>query len=193
LLCLWTYRMNTKLIALAHRHTNKYKTKSTSFWLLYILKRRSIVSNTSYRTLNIRSKYKCLHVISPERNKAILTWLFKILSICENPTYIMVINIYKINFDRPPHLKKIPEALIITPELRHLYIQTDRHKFSNLNLDRLYITRPKRLDTSKRRHAILHVKNSVLPSAANSAAKLAHLRVENRRTWTVDRGRQSLL
>ena len=73
---------------------------------------------------------------------------------------------YKINFDRPPRLKKLPEALIISPELRHLYIQTDRHKFTNRNLDRLYITRPKRMDTSKRRHAILHVKNSVLPSAA---------------------------
>ena len=71
---------------------------------------------------------------------------------------------YKINFDHPPRLKKLPEALIISPESRHLYIQTDRHKFSN----RLYITRPKRLDTSKRRHAILHVKNSVLPSAAIS-------------------------
>jgi hypothetical protein len=30
---------------------------------------------------------------------------------------------YKINFDRPPRLKKLPEALIISPELRHLYIQ----------------------------------------------------------------------
>ena len=71
---------------------------------------------------------------------------------------------YKINFDRPPRLKKLPEALIISPELRHLYIQMRQTQFSN----RLYITRPKRLDTSKRRHAILHVKNSVLPSAANS-------------------------
>ena len=70
----------------------------------------------------------------------------------------------EVGFDRPPRLKKLPEALIISPELRHLYIQTDRHKFSN----RLYITRPKRLDTSKRRHAILHVKNSVLPSAATT-------------------------
>ena len=65
---------------------------------------------------------------------------------------------YKINFDRPPHLKKLPEALIISPELRH---PTDRQKDTNRNLDRLYITRPKRLDTSKRSHAILHVKNSV--------------------------------
>jgi hypothetical protein len=72
---------------------------------------------------------------------------------------------YKINFDRPPRLKKLPEALIISPELRHLYIHTDTED-TNRNLDRLYITRPKRLDTSKRRHAILHVKNSVLPSAA---------------------------
>ena len=31
---------------------------------------------------------------------------------------------YKINFDRPPRLKKLPEVLIISPELRHLYIQT---------------------------------------------------------------------
>jgi hypothetical protein len=77
---------------------------------------------------------------------------------------------YKINFDRPLCFKKLPEALIIFPELRHLYIQTDRHKFPNRNLDRLYITRPKRLGTSKRRHAILvlHVKNSVLHSTNNS-------------------------
>jgi hypothetical protein len=46
------------------------------------------------------------------------------LSICENPTYIMRAQ-HKINFDRPPRLKKLPEALIISPELRHLYIQTD--------------------------------------------------------------------
>jgi hypothetical protein len=75
---------------------------------------------------------------------------------------------YKINFDRPPRLKKLPEALIIFPELRHLYIHTDRQtdtEDTNRNLDRPYITRPKRLDTSTRRHAILHVKNSVLPSA----------------------------
>ena len=76
---------------------------------------------------------------------------------------------YKINFDRPPRLKKLPEVLIISPELRHLYIQTyiqTDTENTNRNLDRLYITRPKRLDTSKRRHAIVHVKNSVLPSAA---------------------------
>ena len=79
-----------------------------------------------------------------------------------NAAYIMRAQ-YKINFDRPPRFKKLPEALIISPELRHLYKQTDTN---SRNLDRLYITRPKRLDTSKRRHAILHVKNSVLPSAA---------------------------
>jgi hypothetical protein len=80
---------------------------------------------------------------------------------------------YKINFDRPPRLKKLPEALIISPELRHLYIHTYIHtnkqtdtEDTNRNLDRLSITRPNRLDTSKRKHAILHVKNSVLPSAA---------------------------
>jgi hypothetical protein len=33
---------------------------------------------------------------------------------------------YKINFDRPPRFKKLPEALIISTELRHLYIQTYR-------------------------------------------------------------------
>ena len=66
-------------------------------------------------------------------------------------------------------LKKLPEALIISPELRHLYIHTYRQtdtEDTNRNIDRLYITRPKRLDTSKSRHAILHVENSVLPSAA---------------------------
>jgi hypothetical protein len=31
----------------------------------------------------------------------------------------------KINFDRPPRLKKLPEALIISPELDR---QTERHK-----------------------------------------------------------------
>ena len=76
----------------------------------------------------------------------------------------------------PPSFKKLPEALIISPELRHLYIhtyiQTDTED-TNRNLDRLYITRPKRLGTSKRRHAILHVKNSVLPSAANSMVSCA--------------------
>jgi hypothetical protein len=34
---------------------------------------------------------------------------------------------YKINFDRTPRLKKLPEALIISPELRHLYIHTYIH------------------------------------------------------------------
>ena len=52
---------------------------------------------------------------------------------------------YKIKFDRPPHLKKLPEALIISPELRHLYRQADTKSRS-----RQYITRTKRLDTSKR-------------------------------------------
>jgi hypothetical protein len=148
--------MNTKLIALAHRHTNKYKTKSTSFWLLNILKRRSIVSNTSYRTLNIRSKYKCLHVISPERNKAILTWII------QNIVDLWKSNIYHASaiqnkFWPPPSFKKTSWSLNYFPGIT-TSLQTDRHKFSNRNLDRLYITRPKRLDTSKRRHAILHVK-----------------------------------
>ena len=84
------------------------------------------------------------------------------LSLSEPKSSIMRAQ-YKINFDRPPRLKKLPEALIISPELRH---PTDRQKDTNRNLDRLYITLPKRLDTSKRSHAILHVKNSVLPSAA---------------------------
>ena len=48
---------------------------------------------------------------------------------------------YKIYFDRPPRLKKLPEVLIISPELRHLYIhtyiQTDTEN-TNRNLDRLY-------------------------------------------------------
>jgi hypothetical protein len=67
---------------------------------------------------------------------------------------------YKINFDRPPRLKKLPEALIFSPKLRHLYIHTYKQtdtEDTNRNLDRLYITRPKRLDTSKRRHAILRI------------------------------------
>ena len=51
---------------------------------------------------------------------------------------------YKINFDPPP-FKKLPEALIISPELQHL----DRQKDTNRNLDQLYITRPKRLGTNK--------------------------------------------
>jgi hypothetical protein len=159
--------MNTKHIALAHRYTNKYKTKSTSFWLLNILKRRSIVSNTSCRTLNIRSKYKCLHVISSERNKAILTWII------QNIVDLWKSNIYHASaiqnkFWPPPSFKKTSWSLNYFPGITtslHTYKQTDTEN-TNRNLDRLYITRPKRLDTSKRRHAILHVKNSVLPSAA---------------------------
>jgi hypothetical protein len=132
--------------------------------LLNILKRRSIVSNTSYRTLNIRSKYKCLHVISPERNKAILTWII------QNIVDLWKSNIYHASaiqnkFWPPPSFKKTSWSLNYFPGIT-TSLQTDRHKFSNRNLYRLYITRPKRLDTSKRRHAILHVKNSVLPSAA---------------------------
>ena len=73
-----------------------------------------------------------------------------------------------------PRLKKLPEALIISPELRH---PTDRQKDTNRNLDRLYITRPKRLDTSKRSHAILHVKNSVLPSAAINKLKNIQIQI----------------
>ena len=41
---------------------------------------------------------------------------------------------YKIKFDRPPHLKKLPESLIISPELRHLYRQTDR-RTQNRDID----------------------------------------------------------
>jgi hypothetical protein len=37
---------------------------------------------------------------------------------------------YKIKFDRPPRLKKLPEALIISPELRHLYIHTTVNSMS---------------------------------------------------------------
>jgi hypothetical protein len=36
---------------------------------------------------------------------------------------------YKINFNRPPRLKQLPEALIISPELRHLYIHTYIHTY----------------------------------------------------------------
>jgi hypothetical protein len=112
---------------------------------------------------------------------------------------------YKINFDRPPRLKNLfrgnnysGEIININPRVQagrtpdiSGYIQTDRHKFTNRNLDRLYITRPKRLGTSKRRHAILHVKNSVLPSAAihimqfslrKSRIKITSLTL----TWKVD-------
>jgi hypothetical protein len=42
---------------------------------------------------------------------------------------------YKINFDRPPRLKKLPEALIISPELRHLYIQTYRQTQIEISID----------------------------------------------------------
>ena len=125
--------MNTKLIAfiMAHRHTNKYKTKSTSFWLLNILKRRSIVSNTSYRTLNIRSKYKCLHVISPERNKAILTWII------QNIVDLWKSNIYHASaiqnkFWPPPSFQKTSWSLNYFPGIT-TSLQTDRHKFSNRN------------------------------------------------------------
>ena len=38
---------------------------------------------------------------------------------------------YKINFDRPPRLKKLPEALIISPELRHLYIHTYQRRLGD--------------------------------------------------------------
>jgi hypothetical protein len=126
--------MNTKLIALAHRHTNKYKTKSASFWLLNILKRRSIVSNTAYRTLNIKSKYKCLHVISPERNKAILTWIIQnIVDLWKSNIYHA--NAIQIKFWPPPSFKKTSWSLNYFPGITtslHTYIhtnrQTQRHK-----------------------------------------------------------------
>ena len=40
----------------------------------------------------------------------------------------------KAKFARPPRLKKLPEALIISPELRHIYIHTDRQT-QNRELD----------------------------------------------------------
>jgi hypothetical protein len=49
----------------------------------------------------------------------------------------------KIKFDRPPRLKKLPESLIISTELRHLYRQTQNRYLDNT-------ARAKRLDTSKR-------------------------------------------
>ena len=50
------------------------------------------------------------------------------LSLSEPKSSIMRAQ-YKINFDRPPRLKKLPEALIISPELRHpTDRQTERHK-----------------------------------------------------------------
>ena len=58
------------------------------------------------------------------------------MSIRENPTYIIIMRAqYKINFDRPPRLKKLPEALIISPELRHLYKQTDRNSQIEISID----------------------------------------------------------
>jgi hypothetical protein len=42
---------------------------------------------------------------------------------------------YKINFDRPPRLKKLAEALIISPELRHLYKQTDTNSQIEISID----------------------------------------------------------
>jgi hypothetical protein len=125
-------------------------------------------------TTGPRSKYKCLHVISPERNKAILTWII------QNIVDLWKSNIYHAStiqnkFWPPPSFKKTSWSLNYFPGIM-TSLQTDRHKFSNRNLDRLYISRPKRLDTSKRRHAILHVKNSVLPSAAmNPLVLLANL------------------
>jgi hypothetical protein len=41
---------------------------------------------------------------------------------------------YKINFDRPPRLKKLPEALIITYIHDHTYKQTDTED-TNRDLD----------------------------------------------------------
>jgi hypothetical protein len=110
---------------------NKSWSTTDNIWVLLYYCFKYLISNT----FNSRSKYKCLHVISPERNKAIsLPELFKILSVCENPTCQCIMRAqYKINFDRPPRLiKKLPEALIISPELRHIYKhtyrQTERHK-----------------------------------------------------------------
>ena len=42
---------------------------------------------------------------------------------------------YKINVDRPPRLKKLPEALIISPELQHLYIHTYRQTDTNSQIE----------------------------------------------------------
>ena len=42
---------------------------------------------------------------------------------------------YKINFDCPPRLKKLPEALIISLELRHLYKQTDTNSQIEISID----------------------------------------------------------
>jgi hypothetical protein len=66
--------------------------------------------------------------------KLSLPELFKILSICENQHMCKMCHAraqYKINFDRPPRLKKLPEALIISPELRHLYIHTYIHTYTH--------------------------------------------------------------
>ena len=85
---------------------------------------------------NSRSKYKCCHVIiSPERNKAILTWIIQNIvdlwksNICAKSCKMCHASAIQNKFWPPPSFKKLPEALIISPELRHLYIyiQTDRH------------------------------------------------------------------
>ena len=89
-----------------------------------------------------------------ERNKGILTWIF--LNQWLMHVHWCARNTKNLTWP-PPSFRKFPEAWLFTPELRDL----NRHK----SRFRLYITRPKRLDTSKH-ITVLHVKNSVLPSAA---------------------------
>jgi hypothetical protein len=66
----------------------------------------------------------------PERNKAILTWIIEnIGDVLELDPCAIQNKVWP-----PPSLKKLPEALIISPELRHLYIHTDRQT-QNRDLD----------------------------------------------------------
>jgi hypothetical protein len=154
-----------------------------SYWSLFQIPQ----SNTFSFSFNSRSKYKCLHVISPERNKAILTWIIQNIVDSKYCRFVKIQHTvcvksikraqYKNKFWPPPSFKKTSWSLHYFPGITtslHTYRQTDTED-TNRKLDWPYITRPKRLGTSTRRQAILHVKNSVLPSAANMCILHSHL------------------
>jgi hypothetical protein len=78
-------------------------------------------------------------IFIPKRNKAILTWIIEnIVHVLHHENKLVTVlekNLirvqYKVKFDRPPRLKKLPEALIISPELR----QTSDRQTQNRDLD----------------------------------------------------------